>query len=71
MVVRRADLGEAIRSLPPEQRAVLRLWDEGHPYEDIAELTGVPVGTVRSRISRARQRLRELTTAERADRETP
>jgi RNA polymerase sigma-70 factor, ECF subfamily len=62
IVVRRADLDAAARTLAPEQRLVLRLWDEGCSYEEIAERVGTPVGTVRSRISRARQRLRELTS---------
>jgi RNA polymerase sigma-70 factor (ECF subfamily) len=63
LVVRRADLNAAAKSLTPDQRAALAMWDEGYSYEDIAERMCVPVGTVRSRISRARDRLRELTEA--------
>lgn len=50
--------------LPPRDRdpLILHAW-EGLPYEVIAEVLEVPVGTVRSRINRARRRLRELTTA--------
>jgi RNA polymerase sigma-70 factor (ECF subfamily) len=36
---------------------------EGLAYDDIAAAQGVPVGTVRSRLNRARGRLRELAAA--------
>ena len=54
----------AMRTLRPGDREVLLLavWEE-LSYEQIAGLLDVPVGTVRSRLSRARQRLRELTAA--------
>jgi RNA polymerase sigma-70 factor (ECF subfamily) len=43
-----------------EQRAVLILCDcQGLPYEQIAEVMGVAVGTVKSRVFRARASLRE------------
>ena len=43
------------------ERAVLVLKDiEGMKYEQIAEVVGVPIGTVRSRIHRARLELRDL-----------
>ena len=61
IVVRRADLEQATRALTPEQREALRLWEDGHAYDDIAARLDVPVGTVRSRISRARRHLREAT----------
>ena len=49
-----------IGSLPPDQRLVLALCDvHGYAYEEIVEITGVPMGTVKSRISRARRRLRD------------
>jgi RNA polymerase sigma factor (sigma-70 family) len=41
---------------------ILHVW-EGLPYEDVAAAVGIPVGTVRSRLNRARRRLRELTGA--------
>lgn len=49
-------LKEAIASLDPEQREVLVLRDvEGMTYEEIVGATGLPLGTVKSRIHRARQ----------------
>lgn len=52
-------LRQAVAALPEEQRAVvaLQLWD-GLEYEEIASIEGVPVGTVRSRLSRARDALK-------------
>jgi len=49
----------ALAGLPRLFREVLLLCDvEGKSYQEIADRTGVPVGTVRSRISRGRKRLR-------------
>jgi RNA polymerase sigma-70 factor (ECF subfamily) len=49
-----------IRNLPPDQRLVMVLCDvHGYSYEEIAEITGYPMGTVKSRISRARTKLRD------------
>jgi RNA polymerase sigma-70 factor, ECF subfamily len=49
-----------VRALPPDQRTVLILCDiQGHSYEEIAEITGFAMGTVKSRISRARAKLRD------------
>jgi len=54
-------LSDAIARLSPEHREVLLLKDiEGLKYEDIAELLGVPIGTIRSRLHRARLELRDL-----------
>ena len=55
------DLQRCLLRLPEDQRAVLLLVSlEDLSYADVAKITGVPVGTVMSRLSRARSRLREL-----------
>ncbi len=55
-----ADIIEALADLPPEYRAAVVLSDiEGLSYEEIATTLGIKLGTVRSRLSRARARLRE------------
>ena len=56
-----ADLSRALLVLPEDQRQTLLLVGlEGFRYADVAAITGVPVGTVMSRLSRARERLRLL-----------
>jgi RNA polymerase sigma-70 factor (ECF subfamily) len=56
-----AQLQEAMSRLSSEHREVLVLKDiEGMKYEDIAEILGVPIGTIRSRLHRARLELRDL-----------
>jgi RNA polymerase sigma-70 factor (ECF subfamily) len=56
-----AHVQAALVELPDDYRAAVVLCDVvGLPYEEIAETTGVPVGTVRSRIHRGRARLRTL-----------
>lgn len=51
---------KAINSLPPEQKMVVVLRDiEGLPYEEIARVSGLNLGTVKSRLFRARAELRE------------
>jgi RNA polymerase sigma-70 factor, ECF subfamily len=55
------DLERALSKLPAGQRSVILLVGlEGMRYEDIAAVLGVPVGTVRSRLSRGREALRRL-----------
>jgi RNA polymerase sigma-70 factor, ECF subfamily len=55
------DLDRALARLPEEQRTVILLVGlEGMRYEAVAEVIGVPVGTVRSRLSRGREALRRL-----------
>jgi RNA polymerase sigma-70 factor (ECF subfamily) len=56
------DFARAIAKLPEDQRSVILLIGlEGMRYEEVAEILDVPVGTVRSRLSRAREALRRLT----------
>lgn len=55
-----AALQEAIQSLPDDQRTVLILSDvEGLSYDEIAEVTLISLGTVKSRLSRARAKVRD------------
>ena len=55
------DLDRAIARLPAEQRAVLLLVTlEEMSYEDVARALGIPIGTVMSRLSRAREKLRMM-----------
>jgi RNA polymerase sigma-70 factor (ECF subfamily) len=55
------DLDRAMGKLPEEQRQVLLLVGlEGMRYEEVATILDVPVGTVRSRLSRGREALRRL-----------
>lgn len=58
------DLQRCLMRLPAEQRAVLLLVTlEDMSYKDVARVTGVPMGTVMSRLSRGRTRLQELLDA--------
>ena len=51
---------EALRTLPPEQREVLLIaYYGGYTQREIAEMTGVPLGTVKSRTLAALRKLRE------------
>jgi RNA polymerase sigma-70 factor (ECF subfamily) len=53
------DLERVLARLPAEQREVLLLVGvEEMSYQDVARIVGVPIGTVMSRLSRARERLR-------------
>ena len=63
-VATRTDLDAALATLPPDFRVAVVLRDLcGLSYEEIAEVTEVPPGTVRSRISRGRAALVPLLTA--------
>lgn len=53
----------ALLQIPQDQRTVVILSDiEGMSYDEIAEVTGANIGTVKSRLNRARARLREIFT---------
>jgi RNA polymerase sigma factor (sigma-70 family) len=55
------DLDRCLQRLPADQRSVLLLVVlEDMSYSDVAQVLAIPVGTVMSRLSRARSRLREL-----------
>ncbi len=57
------DLDRLLQRLPPEQREVLLLVAvEELSYAEVAQALGLPIGTVMSRLSRARARLREELT---------
>jgi RNA polymerase sigma-70 factor (ECF subfamily) len=57
----RLDLQRALEELGPDHREAVLMHDVGgYPYEAIASLTGVELGTVKSRISRGRKKLAEI-----------
>ena len=57
-------LRQALEGLPEEFREVVVMRElEGMAYKQIAEVAGVPLGTVMSRLARARKRLQQLLTA--------
>lgn len=58
-------LDKALAQLSDEHRLIVLLHDtEGYKLAEIQDLTGVPVGTVKSRLHRARARLRDILTAD-------
>jgi RNA polymerase sigma-70 factor (ECF subfamily) len=61
--IRRLD--NALARLSDEHRIVVLLHDtEGYKMSEIEELTGIPVGTIKSRLHRARARLRQILVAD-------
>jgi len=55
------DLARAMAKLSLEHRQILLLINlDGHSYQDVAEILDVPIGTVMSRLARARARLRAM-----------
>jgi len=61
---RMKSLDSALSQLSDEHRLIVMLHDtEGYKLKEIQELMSIPVGTVKSRLHRARSRLREILTA--------
>lgn len=68
----RIDMERILASLPEDWRLVLLLHDvEGYTHEEIAAWLEIRPGTSRSRLSRARARIREILTTEQAKESTP
>jgi RNA polymerase sigma-70 factor (ECF subfamily) len=64
-IQRLQSLDTALAELSDEHRIVVLLHDtEGYKITEIEELTGIPAGTVKSRLHRARARLRDILAAE-------
>ena len=60
-----AEIRRVIAELPEDMRAAVVLRDiEGMSYEEIARVLDINVGTIKSRISRARAKLREILSAQ-------
>jgi RNA polymerase sigma-70 factor (ECF subfamily) len=58
-------LEKAMEELNEEYREVIVLHElEGLAYKEIAEVAGIPIGTVMSRLARARQRLQQAILAQ-------
>ena len=63
-------MADALSHLDPEQRALLWLREvEGQSYEELAEILGIPVGTVKSRLFTAREELRGIWNSKRVPRQ--
>jgi hypothetical protein len=55
-------MNSGVGSFVVEREVLLLIGMEGHTYEEVSEMTDLPVGTVKSRLSRARSRLRKVMT---------
>lgn len=58
-IFERKELQEKIRCLPPMYAKPLKLFMAGYAYKEIAHMTGVPIGTVKSRIHLAKEKLKK------------
>ena len=64
---RKQILDHAIAELPETQRKMVRMYyQEDHSYDEIASMMGVPIGTVKSRLNRARLALQKQLMPERS-----
>ena len=62
------DMLRALARLSPEHReALLLIVAEGLSYEDAAQVCGIAIGTIKSRVNRARERLAQLLAVEEAE----
>jgi len=57
--IRRSDLRRALAQLPEADRTVIELYAVGHSQSEIASMLGSPLGTVKTRMRRGLQRLRD------------
>jgi len=70
VAAQRIDLAAALAALPPKMRAAVLMVDaEGMGYQAVADALGVPVGTVRSRLSQARRLLRRALSDDKSGHE--
>jgi len=66
------ELNEAMQALPEQQRMMLVLIVvEGYSYKEVSSMLDVPIGTVMSRLARARQKVADTLNAAAEDRLTP
>jgi RNA polymerase sigma factor (sigma-70 family) len=58
------DIMRMVQQLPPDHRTVFNLYEiEGFNHEEISQMLGMPVGTSKSNLSRAKSKLRQLITS--------
>jgi RNA polymerase sigma-70 factor (ECF subfamily) len=62
-----ADIATALRELPPdERRAVEGVYAEGRTYQEVSDLTGIPLGTLKRRLRDGLRKLRQRLEGARA-----